>query len=91
MYVSSVPTGAQIRVLERKEDEPAADPDDFFLGVGPKMARYKANKDISLKAGDYQVAVALRLTERELRRYPGYAALRRAVGRQGTPGAAHAT
>jgi hypothetical protein len=71
IYVSSVPSGALVRV--RSVDGQSSS--EIFRD--PKAQRCTSNSVMELSSGKYEVAVAVKVNDSTLRKYPGYRELRR--------------
>jgi hypothetical protein len=78
IYINSVPAGALVRVRKREPDQ--GRPSAVAMFGDPDLETYKTNKAVELKAGRYDVVVAVRVSDPHLMvKYPGYKDLRRKI------------
>ena len=78
IYINSVPSGALIRVRKREADQ--GRPTAVALFGDPDLDTYKTNKVAELKAGRYDIVVAVKVSDPHLMvKYAGYKDLRRQI------------
>ena len=79
IYVSSVPSGALVRVRLKGSGEAV----EVFRD--PEAQQCTADTALSLDPGRYEVAVAVKINDASLRKYPDYVAFRRKIDAGGGP------